>query len=150
MNRNRFHLRTSAECHVRGVTVTARTGQTGRGRFRGFRGLGGCGALVSAEVTLAATGQRMTSSGQFARVTLKCAALRRQHCFRQAIRETVPSAKAAIMVPAAQTVPEPIAADEPTSPAAVQAIRDYVAAPLFRSARIEELVIDDNPYRRPV
>lgn len=54
------------------------------------------------------------------------------------------------MVPAAQTVPEPIAADEPTSPAAVQAIRDYVAAPLFRSARIEELVIDDNPYRRPV
>lgn len=54
------------------------------------------------------------------------------------------------MVPATQTVPEPIPADEPTSPAAVQAIRDYVAAPLFRSARIEELVIEDNPYRRPV
>jgi len=54
------------------------------------------------------------------------------------------------MVPAAQIVPEPIAADEPTSPAAVEAILDYVAAPLFRSARIEELVIEDNPYRRPV
>src|SRR5919197_3340062 len=26
----------------------------------------------------------------------------------------------------------------------------YVANPLYRSARFEELVIDDNPYRRPV
>ncbi|HWB35868.1 MAG TPA: hypothetical protein VHA75_07580 [Rugosimonospora sp.] len=30
------------------------------------------------------------------------------------------------------------------------ALREYVANPVFRSARYEELVIDDNPYRRPV
>ena len=34
--------------------------------------------------------------------------------------------------------------------AASQALREYVANPLFRAARFEELVIDDNPYRRPV
>lgn len=31
-----------------------------------------------------------------------------------------------------------------------QAIRAYAANPLFRSASFDELVIDDNPYRRPV
>lgn len=45
--------------------------------------------------------------------------------------------------------PEKIELD-PAGADAVQAICDYVSTPLFRSARIEELVIDDNPYRRPV
>lgn len=30
------------------------------------------------------------------------------------------------------------------------AVREYLANPLFRAARYEELVLDDNPYRRPV
>lgn len=54
------------------------------------------------------------------------------------------------MVSRSHTVHDTIATNEPDSPEAVQAIRDYVGSPLFRSARIEELVIDDNPYRRPV
>jgi mannose-6-phosphate isomerase-like protein (cupin superfamily) len=33
---------------------------------------------------------------------------------------------------------------------ATAALRAYAANPLFRSARFDELVIDDNPYRRPV
>src|SRR5438309_11838040 len=34
--------------------------------------------------------------------------------------------------------------------AAIGLLRSYVANPIYRSARFEELVIDDNPYRRPV
>ena len=33
---------------------------------------------------------------------------------------------------------------------ALDLLRAYVANPIYRSARFEELVIDDNPYRRPV
>jgi hypothetical protein len=36
------------------------------------------------------------------------------------------------------------------SGAVAEALRDYVSNPLFRSASFDELVIDDNPYRRPV
>jgi len=31
-----------------------------------------------------------------------------------------------------------------------EAVETYLASPLFRAARYEELVLDDNPYRRPV
>jgi mannose-6-phosphate isomerase-like protein (cupin superfamily) len=41
---------------------------------------------------------------------------------------------------------EPAAWDSETA----QAVRAYAANPLFRSATFDELVIDDNPYRRPV
>ncbi len=36
------------------------------------------------------------------------------------------------------------------SPEVRTALRSYVAQPLFRAATYEELVIDDNPFRRPV
>jgi mannose-6-phosphate isomerase-like protein (cupin superfamily) len=32
----------------------------------------------------------------------------------------------------------------------VQAVEQYLVSPIFRAARYEELVLDDNPYRRPV
>lgn len=41
---------------------------------------------------------------------------------------------------------QPAAWDSETA----QAVRAYAANPLFRSASFDELVIDDNPYRRPV
>jgi hypothetical protein len=31
-----------------------------------------------------------------------------------------------------------------------EAIETYLASPIFQAARYEELVLDDNPYRRPV